>query len=62
MKEDNKILTILLLLSSCTIAVLCYVIAHISYVEFQTSWIIQTAFYIAVFCFGFGLGRKLGDK
>ena len=62
MKEDNKILTILLLLSACTVAVLCYVIANITYVEFQTSWIIQTTFYIVVFCYGFVLGRWFGDK
>ncbi len=62
MKEDNKILTILLLFLACTIAVLCYVIANITYVEFETSWIVQIAFYIAVLCCGFGLGRKLGDK
>ncbi len=62
MKEDNKILTILLLLSACTIAVLCYVIANITYVEFEMSWVVQIALYIAVLCCGFGLGRKLGDK
>ena len=61
MNGDNKILTILLLLSACTIAVLCYVIANITYVEFETSWVIQIALYMAVLCCGFGLGRKLGD-
>ncbi len=65
MKEDNKILTILLLLLSCTVAVLCYVIANITYVEFETiklPWIVQTAFYMAVLCCGFGIGRWFGDK
>ena len=62
MKEDNKILTILLLLLSCTVAVLCYVIANITYVEFETAWILQIALYIAVLCCGFGIGRWFGDK
>ena len=65
MKEDNKILTILLLLLSCTVAVLCYVIANITYVEFETiklPWIIQSALYMVVLCYGFVLGRWFGDK
>ncbi len=65
MNGDNKILTILLLLLSCTVAVLCFVIANITYVEFEIikiPWIIQTALYITVLCCGFGLGLKFGDK
>jgi len=62
MTEDNKILTILLLLLACAVAVLCYVIANITYVEFETPWIIQIALYLAVLCCGFGLGYNFGDK
>ncbi len=65
MKEDNKILTILLLLSACTIAVLCYVIANIAYVEFETikiPRIILIAHYIVFMCCGFCIGLKFGDK
>ncbi len=62
MNGDNKILTILLLLLSCTVAALCFVIANITYVEFETPWIIQIALYIVVLCCGFGIGRWFGDK
>ena len=63
MNGDNKILTTMLLALSCTIMILCLVIANISYVEFETKipWIILIALYIVVLCCGFGLGLKFGD-
>ena len=62
MKEDNKILTILLLLLACATASLCWVIANITYVELETPWTILIPLCLSVFCCGFGIGRYFGDN
>ncbi len=62
MKEDNKILTILLLLLACTVAMLCYVIANITHVKLETPWTILIPLCLALLCCGFGIGRWFGDK
>lgn len=65
MDGDNKILTLLLLISTCTILALCWTIANIGYVEYEiikTPWTIILSLYVVAACCGFGIGYKLGDK
>lgn len=65
MNGDNKILTLLLLISLCTISALCWVIANIGYPEYEiikTPWAIILSLYVVAACCGFGIGYKLGDK